>query len=185
MKGFLSFYSFAFGSKGRRYYESCLLIIGYTLFSALLPARAQDCRVTTFTDPPRQELDCADGLSIVAERATEYRLLDRNRDGRPEAVEVRSRALMVDYPRRRGGFQILTPHAMAAVRGTIWVVDVSAARTSVFVRVGAVSVRRPGTPQTVTLGPGEGVDVDSGPTPLQVRRWPAERAANLLARLGR
>jgi hypothetical protein len=34
------------------------------------------------------------------------------------------------------------------------------------------------------LGPGEGVDVERGTDPLEVKRWGAARAAALLARLG-
>src|SRR5215204_4369621 len=41
-------------------------------------------------------------------------------------------------PGRRSGFQVLTPHAIASVRGTIYAVDVSAGQTSVFVAQGRV-----------------------------------------------
>ncbi|MGZ2404638.1 hypothetical protein ACVIKO_001898 [Rhizobium ruizarguesonis] len=48
---------------------------------------------------------------------------------------------------------------------------------------GSVAVRRP-SGEPVVLSPGEGVDVIGGTEPLVVRRWPAPRAAALLARLG-
>ena len=98
-----------------------------------------------------------------------------------------ARALFVDQPVRSGrqGFQILTPQAIAAVRGTQWLADVAGERTSVFVVTGRVLVRRASTSRGVVLGPGQGVDVDPGTAPLTVRRWPAARAAALLARFGR
>jgi hypothetical protein len=40
-------------------------------------------------------------------------------------------------------------------------------------------------PGSVSLGPGEGVDVDASATPLDIKRWPAPRVAALMARLGR
>ena len=150
-------------------------------------AQYQRCDITTYTDPPREELSCPGGLKVVSEKASDYQLVDRNRNGIPEAIDLRARAILVDLPGRRArrDFQILTPHAIAAVRGTVWAVDVSATRTSVFVREGTVAVARPGDRHGVILGPGEGVDVEAGATALVVRRWPMERVAHLLARFGR
>jgi hypothetical protein len=147
-------------------------------------AQTGGCTLTRFSDPPREVLSCADGLSITAEETAVYRLLDRGRDGRPTGAELSGRGLLVDSPTRRGRFQILTPHAIASVRGTVWAVDVSETRTSVFVREGAVAVRRPAGPE-VTLRSGDGVDVEAGDGPLAVTRWGARRAAALLARFGR
>ena len=49
---------------------------------------------------------------------------------------------------------------------------------------GRVAVgRRTGT-HSVTLGPGEGVDVEATRGPLTVKRWPKARVAALMARLG-
>lgn len=82
-------------------------------------AWADGCTSTTYTDPPREVLDCAGGTRITAEPGATYRLIDRDRDGRPEAVELGAKALLIQVTRRpRGGFQVLTPHAVAAVRGT-------------------------------------------------------------------
>ncbi|ACA15280.1 conserved hypothetical protein [Methylobacterium sp. 4-46] len=147
-------------------------------------SQGRGCTITPYTDPPREELSCPDGFTLSAERGSLYRLLDRNRDGRPEAAELSGRGLLVDAPARRGAFQIRTPHAIASVRGTVWAVDVTPARTSVFVRRGAVSVSRPSGP-AVTLRDGDGVDVEAGTEPLAVKRWSPERAAGLLARFGR
>ncbi|PIK73201.1 anti-sigma 24 factor, partial [Methylobacterium frigidaeris] len=38
---------------------------------------------------------------------------------------------------------------------------------------------------SVTLGPGEGVDVDADQGALEVRRWPQARVRALLERFGR
>jgi ferric-dicitrate binding protein FerR (iron transport regulator) len=151
-------------------------------------AQGVGCVLQTAATPQRQILRCRDGLTIEAEAGAAYNLVDRNRDTQPDAVNLQSRAIFIDAPARsaRQGFQIMTPQAIAAVRGTQWAVDVSGGRTSVFVVTGRVSVRRvQGNTRGVNLNPGEGVDVEPGTSPLIVRRWPAARAAALLARLGR
>ncbi len=161
------------------------------LFSVLVPfgATAQDsgCTMQMARSPERQVLRCQDGLTVEAEVGSDYVLLDRDRDGGADAASLRGRALFVDQPARPGrrGFQILTPQAVAAVRGTRWIADVAGERTSVFVVDGRVSVRRIRAARGVVLGPGQGVDVDPGTGPLTVRNWPAARAAALLARFGR
>jgi ferric-dicitrate binding protein FerR (iron transport regulator) len=147
-------------------------------------AQSPRCTITTYADPPREVLRCPNGLSISAERSSNYRLIDRDRDGSPNAAELTSRGLLIESPPRRGRFQILTPHAIATVRGTVWAVDVTAVRTSVFVRRGIVDVARPGSRDAVTLRAGDGVDVERTGD-LQVKRWSAERALLLLGRFGR
>lgn len=132
-------------------------------------------------------LRCDNGLAITAEKGARYSLVDRNRDGAADAVRLRRKALFVDAPESTAGpgFQIITPQAIAAVRGTQWAVDAASGKTSVFVVEGSVSVQRPSGSSQAVLGPGEGVDVARGTAPLEIRRWPAARAAALLARLGR
>ena len=130
-------------------------------------------------------LRCRDGLAITPEAGARYSLVDRDGDGSVDAVRLQRKALLVDAPEGMGsGFQVITPQAIAAVRGTRWAVDTAAGKTSVFVVRGRVSVQRPSASAAVVLGPGEGVDVEPGTAPLTVRRWPPARAAALLARLG-
>jgi ferric-dicitrate binding protein FerR (iron transport regulator) len=149
-------------------------------------AQASGCQVTTLTDPPRDVLRCRDGLEIVAEKGADYSLIDRKGSGRPEGIRLTGKAVLIDLPRKQpGGFQVITPHAIAAVRGTLWAVDVGADTTSVFVSRGSVGVRRPASRRAVVLKAGDGVDVTAGDAPLQVKHWSTERAARLLARLGR
>ena len=97
------------------------------------------------------------------------------------------KALLLDLPRRDNPtrFEVITPQAIAAVRGTQWAVDVQGGKTSVFVVKGHVEVRRPSSTAAVNLGAGQGVDVEAGGAPLVVKNWPAKRVAALMARLGR
>jgi ferric-dicitrate binding protein FerR (iron transport regulator) len=159
-----------------------LLLVGSPALS-----QAAGCTVTAAANPPRDVLTCADGLTITAERGTAYRLLDRNRDGRPEGAQLNDRGLLISLPEGggRGRFQIHTPHAIASVRGTIFAVDVGGGRTSVFVERGVVSARPQRSRQAVTLRAGDGVDIDAATVVPQAKRWSAERAAALLARFGR
>lgn len=164
-----------------------------TVFAAVVPvaAHAQTrCTETTRFDPPLRILRCTDGLTLEAEQAAKLRPVDRDGDGQLEGAEIGGRAVLVTLPprlnTRRGGFQILTPHAIASVRGTIYAVDVTTAKTAVFVARGRVAVARRNAPAvSVTLGPGEGVDVGEDQSPLEVRRWPQERVRSLLERFGR
>jgi hypothetical protein len=169
----------------RRVMVTALYVVAVALSTAA-PAGAQTgCTVATLTDPPREVLRCRGGLKVEAEPATHYRLLDRAAGDAPTAAEVTGRALLIDMqPGRRGGFQILTPHATASVRGTIYAVDVNAGQTSVFVARGRVAVGEKGAAKPVLLGAGQGIDVIPG-RPLEVKTWGRERAANLLARFGR
>jgi ferric-dicitrate binding protein FerR (iron transport regulator) len=124
-------------------------------------------------------LRCGNGLTIEAEKDTKYRVLDQNR------VEVTSRAVLVDVPPgRRGGFQVLTPHAIASVRGTLYAVDVKEGQTDVFVSRGQVKVSERGASASATLRPGEGSDVVPG-KPMDVHLWAPERVRKLMARFGR
>ncbi|MGP9812432.1 FecR domain-containing protein [Rhodopseudomonas sp. NSM] len=133
-----------------------------------------------------QTLRCPGGVVIVAEAGADFAVRDRDRNGVIDAVELRSKAVLIDAPKQRAGrrFEVITPQAIAAVRGTQWAVDVEAARSSVFVVSGRVGVRRRQGRDGVVLGRGEGVDVAAAGA-LTVRRWPQPRVDALLRRLGR
>jgi len=93
--------------------------------------------------------------------------------------------LLLDARRRlspRSGFVVVTPQAIAAVRGTKWAVDVQGGKTAVFVVNGIVSVEKTVSGDLVNLRRGQGVDVDRSAAPLVVKRWPAARVAALLDR---
>ena len=132
-----------------------------------------------------QTLHCEGGITIVAENGARYSLKDRNHDGRIDQAELQSKAVLLDVPKqpRDKTFEVRTPQAIAAVRGTKWAVDAADDKTSVFVARGRVAVGRSGGGQQVVLGPGEGVDVEAA-GPLIVKKWPPARVAALMARLG-
>lgn len=159
-----------------------------SLLLVLLPgtvlAQTSGCALQN-SDGGRRILRCPGGVTVTAEAGASYTLNDRNGDGSPDSASLRRKAILVDVDsaKHAGGFQVVTPQAIAAVRGTQWAVDVGGGQTSVLVVRGAVAVRRP-QGGAVVLGPGEGVDVRAGTGSLEVRRWPAARAAALLARLG-
>src|SRR5690242_17085598 len=132
-----------------------------------------------------QTLRCEAAITIVAESGAKFELRDRNRDGHVDSVELSSKALLLEVPKKpgRARFNVTTPQAIAAVRGTKWAVDAESGRTSVFVVDGRVSVARSAGRGSVVLGPGEGVDVETSGD-LVVKRWGAARVAALMARLG-
>ena len=133
-----------------------------------------------------QILHCRGGVTIVAENGAAFTLLSHSRNGDVDSVDLQGGALLVDAPRQRGKnrFEVTTPQAIAAVRGTKWAVETKETRTSVLVLRGQVAVRRPAGAGQAVLGPGQGVDVDPGTDPLIVKRWPQPRVDALLARLG-
>jgi len=156
-----------------------------TLTTSPLAAQTlSGCNKTELQDPPRIVFKCAGGITLEAEAATALGIVERQPDDRPSDVEVSNDGLYIEVTPGSGPFQIQTPHAIAAVRGTVYVVDVTDEMTAVFVREGAVSVSRADGSEQVVLTPGLGVDVEPG-TPLETRRWPAARVDALLSRFGR
>ena len=132
-----------------------------------------------------QTLRCPAAITIVAESGAKFELRDRNRDGQVDSVELSNKALLLEVPKKPGRtrFDVVTPQAIAAVRGTKWAVDAEGAKTSVFVVDGRVSVARRAGRGNVVLGAGDGVDVEPSGQ-LIVKRWPAARVTALMARLG-
>jgi hypothetical protein len=131
-----------------------------------------------------QTLHCGAGVTIVAENGARY-TLQSSRQGRIETIELSGKALLIEVPPQsdKSKFQVITPQAIAAVRGTKWAVDVGEGKTSVFVVRGRVGVGRRTGSHVVTLGAGDGVDVEPG-APLTIKRWPPARVSALMARLG-
>lgn len=133
---------------------------------------------------------CDNGITIVAENGARFELKDANRDGHIDSVELSSKALLIEVPKKAGGnpFKVLTPQAIAAVRGTRWAVDVAETKTAVFVADGRVGVSRRSGGRGVVLGAGEGVDVEAvgrlTVKTLTVKTWGQPRVDALMARLG-
>lgn len=149
-------------------------------------AQTAGCEVSQLQDPARTVLTCPNGVRITAEEGTTFELQDRSSAAGPEAARLDAKALLLEAPAGavEGGFEVITPQAIAAVRGTKWAVDVAEGKTSVFVVTGRVAVSREAGGASVELGPGDGVDVEAGTAPLTVRQWGAARVAALLARFG-
>jgi hypothetical protein len=147
-------------------------------------ASAQQSTMGCASEPnAAQTLRCRDGLIIVAEDGAKFTL--QGRGSEVSGVDLLSKAVLVDAPRQKGKgrFQVITPQAIAAVRGTKWAVDAQESRTSVLVLSGRVAVRRPKGGGEVVLGAGDGVDVEPGTDALVVKRWAQPRIDALLARL--
>ena len=167
-------------------FNAAFVLLAFTL-SSIEIAAAQPANQACSSENSvgaTQTLRCETGITIVAEDGARY-TLHSGRDGRVDAVELNGKALLIEVTPKSGGnkFQVVTPQAIAAVRGTKWAVDVAAEKTSVFVVNGRVAVGRRTGSHSVTLRPGEGVDVETG-APLTVKRWPPARVSALMARLG-
>jgi hypothetical protein len=92
--------------------------------------------------------------------------------------------LIVDKVSPGGRFEVQTETAIAAVRGTDWVVDVTPDQTAVAVVSGVVAVSSRGDTQgtVVVEGRGQGTDVRRGRAPTGPAMWSAARFANTLGR---
>jgi len=167
---------------------TCIAIFFFS-FVGVDAASAQEATMGCASEHPpnaAQILRCRGGVTIVAEDGARFTLQDRDKNGDVDSVGLQSKALLVDDSKQRGKtrFEVTTPQAIAAVRGTKWAVDAQETRTSVLVLRGRVAVRRPAGAGQVVLGPGQGVDVDPGTDPLVVKTWAPARVTALLARLG-
>lgn len=161
----------------------------FSLLVVMLPhsAAAQTnagCVKDDLGNPPRIVYQCQGGVILEAEAAAAMGFIEFGQNDRPTDVRVLSDAVLIEVTPDSGAFQIRTPHAIAAVRGTVYIVDVSDDKTDVFVVSGAVTVSRADGSDQVELTAGLGVDVIPG-EPAVVRRWPEERVSSLLARFGR
>lgn len=145
---------------------------------------ADGCTAQDLTEPARVIYTCENGLVFEAEAAAQFEGLIKNADGLIDAVTVSGDAVLIDLPTDNGPFQINTPHAIAAVRGTIYVVDVQPENTSVFVVRGVVAVSRKDGSQSVDLKAGDGVVMADG-EPVVVKQWGEKKVADLLARFAR
>src|ERR1700722_11669407 len=91
-----------------------------TLACALLPiatAAAQSATTgcslenSTFI---MQTIRCKGGLTIVIENGARYILRDLDGNGRVDAVELGSKALLLEVPKGRKEFKVITQQAIAA-----------------------------------------------------------------------
>ncbi|WP_196223454.1 FecR domain-containing protein [Roseibium sp. RKSG952] len=167
-------------------FQFILTVTAMILFNLPPEVAAQEntgCDSRQLADPPRVVYQCGDSLILDAEAAATLQIGNAAAGSRPAAAEITEDGVLVNVDPGSGPFQILTPHAIAAVRGTIYIVDVTGETTAVFVSEGEVAVSRRDGSDPVLLTEGLGVEVTPG-VPLDVRRWPVERVTRLLARFG-
>lgn len=146
---------------------------------------AQSCEISNSeTNPPLQMIACGNAVKIEREPTAELRIDKRSNDPAPRVIQVQGGAILINVSPGNAPTQVTTPHAIATVRGTTYIVDVGPKQTSVFVLEGGVDVKRRNDASTVTLNAGEGVDA-SPDEPLSVKKWGSERVTALLARFGR
>jgi hypothetical protein len=150
------------------------------------PADAQvpGCQSTQAqAGPNRLVLQCKGGFTIEIEAGTAYHFAA---PGAPLVVE--QGAALIEHAgriRHAREFQIRTPLAIAAVRGSVVALDVMPGHTAFFVQHGVLAVERRDGSNVVVLRDGDGVDVVSTRAALVGKRWGAPRAAALLARFAR
>ncbi|WP_419914457.1 FecR domain-containing protein [Hoeflea sp.] len=168
----------------KNYVVFAMLSLAVLSPSALMAQTSIGCTRSELGDPPRTVYQCAGGVTLEAEAAATLGIVESGATGRPTEAEVDSDGVLIEVAPGSGPFQIRTPHAIAAVRGTVYAVDVSGGRTAVFVSEGEVAVSRLDGTDQVLLSPGLGVDVEPG-QPVVVRRWPQERVDAFLSRFGR
>jgi hypothetical protein len=148
-------------------------------------------------NPSDKILRCGSDLVITPAPGTVYRAAPPAEDGLPASVQLESGALLIEFhSKRRQEFQILTPQAIASVRGTKWAMEVKPGQTSTLVLLGQVAVARKDESDSVLVGPGQGVDVanmdpsktvrslGAKPPPIGVTKWAPQRVNELLARFG-
>jgi ferric-dicitrate binding protein FerR (iron transport regulator) len=153
-----------------------------------LPARAASaCALIPNEKMPSEKiLQCGDALTVRATEGARYQLLYKKGESLPVGIRLNDGALLIEFQHSlwRKDFQILTPLAIAAVRGTKWAVDVTKSRTSVLVVYGAVGVTNRHLNQYVILSEGEGVDITPADTSTVQKPWGEARKRALLARFG-
>jgi FecR protein len=146
--------------------------------------------VASDRNPSDKILQCGQELTVRPAEGSRWRTMMRPGQRLPTGIRLDSGALLIEYhpetpPQTpQTEFQILTPLAIAAVRGTKWAMEVSATKTSTLVLSGAVAVTSRRLNQYVVLNEGQGVDISVGDTSLTQKSWGQARIRALLSRFG-
>lgn len=150
------------------------------------PVHEQDAIVAT---DGKAKIALDDGTIISISENTRVRIREFRKatHAAKTKLELVSGALRVFVAKvaPNGHFEIETETAIAAVRGTDWLIEVVPGRTSVALLRGSVEVgTRESTPggSVVLSNPGQGTDVRRGAAPTTPIPWGATRLADLLAR---
>jgi FecR protein len=136
--------------------------------------------------PSEKILQCGETLTVRPAQGARYQPLYKKGDPLPVGIRLNDGALLIEYhptsPHEK--FQILTPLAIAAVRGTKWAMDVTKAQTSTLVLAGAVAVTNRRLNEYVVLTEGQGVDITPADTSIVQKQWREARVRALLSRFG-
>jgi hypothetical protein len=134
-------------TRGRKLFAAILVataLIGSALPGSkfALAAGGACALVPSERDPSEKILQCGQELTVRPAHGTSYRPIYKTGQQLPAAVRLDNGALLIEFhpDGQQIEFQILTPLAVAAVRGTKWAMEVSAVRTSTLVLEGAVAV---------------------------------------------
>jgi len=137
-------------------------------------------------DPSEKILQCGQELTVHPAHGTRYRPVFKAGQQLPTAIQLNDGALLIEFHPSGppNEFQILTPLAIAAVRGTKWAMEAAPARTSTLVLDGSVAVTNRRLNQYVVLTKGQGVDISPGDTSMVQKQWGEARVRALLSRFG-
>ncbi len=179
-------------TRGRRIFAA-IVVVATALIGSTLPgskfalAASGPCAlVPSERDPSEKVLQCGQELTVRPAHGTSFRPIYKTGQQLPAAIRLDNGALLIEFhpDRQPVEFQILTPLAIAAVRGTKWAIEVSAKRTSTVVLEGAVAVTNRRLNQYVVLTEGRGVDISEGDTSVTQKQWGEARVRALLSRFG-
>ena len=154
---------------GRRAFIAAIFVAAAIATVAQFPpARAAGpcALVPNAHDPSEKILRCGQTLTVQPAQGTRYRLIFKRGHPIPTGARLDDGALLIEFhpSDEDRDFQILTPLAIAAVRGTRWAMEATRARTSTLVLSGAVAVTSRRLNQYVVLTDGQGVDVSAQDT---------------------
>ena len=147
---------------------AALAVLFVAVMAGQDPARAAGACALVPNDqmPSEKMLQCGENLTVRAAPGARYQPLYKKGDPLPVGIRLNEGALLIEFhpasPKEK--FQILTPLAIAAVRGTKWAMDVTKAQTSTLVVDGAVAVTNRRLNQFVVLTEGQGVDITPADT---------------------
>lgn len=128
-----------------------------------------------------------DGAELAVGPATQVEISDYVLS--PERTGIRGRlTLLIGIVRTtlaglwRDGFEVETRAAVAALRSTDWITEMTADKAAVFVVKGVVAVTGTATADTVVLRAGDGTDVPVDAAPSAPKQWGRKRVDAALAR---
>src|SRR5579863_2609199 len=135
-----------------------------TLLASSPAAKAQSGLCTMAPDARDASLSvltCGNGALTVRESRGARYVPPETLDAPPKSIALEAGALLLEFhpSADQSTFEILTPIAVAAVRGTKWVVVAAPGKSSVFVVDGVVKVSRRSGGGSALLAAGQGVDV--------------------------